>query len=60
MNIDPACMPSIMQDRLMKRRMEVDILADEIIRRSRLLGLKTPYCDMVSLILNVINKQNGF
>jgi hypothetical protein len=40
--------------------MEVDILADEIIRRSRLLGLKTPYCDMVSLILNVINKQNGF
>ena len=59
-SIDPACMPSITQDRLMNRRMEVDILSDEIIKRSRALGLETPYNDMVSLILNVINKQNGF
>lgn len=58
--IAPDCMPSITQDRLMNRRMEVDILADEIIKRSRQLGLETPYNDMVSLILNVINKQNGF
>ena len=54
------CMPSIVQDRKMQRRMEVDIFSDEIIERSRALGLEAPYNEMVSLILNVINQQNGF
>ena len=58
--IAPDCMPSIVQDRKMQRRMEVDIFSDEIIKRSRALGLEAPYNEMVSLILNVINEQNGF
>lgn len=60
MGIAPECIPSIVQDRTMKRRMEVDIFSDEIIERSRALGLEAPYNEMVSLILNVINEQNGF
>jgi ketopantoate reductase len=60
MGIAPECIPSIVQDRTMQRRMEVDIFSDEIIERSRALGLEAPYNEMVSLILNVINEQNGF
>lgn len=60
LNIAPECMPSISQDRLMERRMEVDILADEIVRRGKALGIETPVNEIVSLILTVINKQNGF
>lgn len=60
LNIAPECIPSISQDRFMDRRMEVDIFSDEIVRRSKALGLETPFNEMVSLILTVINKQNGF
>ncbi len=59
-NHNGAGIPSIAQDRLMKRRMEVDIFADEIIRKGKELGIPTPYNEMVSLVLNGINKVNGF
>lgn len=58
--IVPECTPSITQDKLMKRRMEVDILADETLRRSAELGLDAPYNKAVSEILHIANKLNGF
>ena len=58
--IVPECTPSITQDRLMKRRMEVDILADETIRRADKLGLEVPYHRAVSDLLHIANKLNGF
>ena len=58
--IVPECTPSITQDKLMKRRMEVDILADETIRRAAELGLDVPYHKAVSELLHIANKLNGF
>lgn len=58
--IVPECTPSITQDRLMKRQMEVDILADETIRRADELGLEVPYHRAVSELLHIANKINGF
>lgn len=60
MGLSQDCMPSITQDRLMGRQMEVDILSDEVRKRSRELGLESPYNDFVSLMLHTINKQNGY
>ncbi len=58
--IVPECTPSITQDKLMKRRMEVDILADETLRRADELGLDVPYHKAVSELLHIANALNGF
>lgn len=60
LSLSPDCYPSIAQDREMKRRMEVDIFAQEVIRRSKALGLEAPYNDMVYALLSCINRQNGY
>ena len=57
--VAPDCMPSITQDRLMKRRMEVDIFADEALKRAEELGIDVPYNKAVSDILHIVNKLNG-
>ncbi len=58
--VDPSCMPSITQDRLMKRRMEVDIFADEAVKRAAELGTEAPYNEVIGRILHVMNTINGF
>ena len=60
LSFSPDCYPSIAQDRDMKRRMEVDIFAEEIVKRSGSLGLDAPCNRLVCALLRSINRQNGF
>lgn len=60
MGLSQDCVPSMLQDRMMGRRMEVDIFSDEILSRSRELGLSAPTHAFTSRVFHAINQRNGF
>lgn len=51
--------PSIRQDYMMHRQMEVDIFSGELCRLGRELGIPTPYNDAVRDILTAMNEKNS-
>jgi 2-dehydropantoate 2-reductase len=51
--------PSIYQDYMMHRQMEVDIFSGELCRLGRELGIPTPYNDAVRDILTAMNEKNS-
>ena len=53
-----ATVPSIYQDYMMHRQMEVDIFSGELCRLGRELGIPTPYNDAVRDILTAMNEKN--
>ena len=58
--LPPSTTPSIYQDYLMHREMEVDIFSGELCHLGRKLGVATPYNDAVRDILIAQNEKNRF